>query len=132
MRNKACLRSDVAAPEKVSLYFTSESNSFGVVALQWFDGQVTPYTLKRGMYHSITIPQVRAFEYVESRCSDESFYQCLSDRLQKVTSCHGPPCSKYTLPTDMPLQYLPKCNSTDESTECYSMALTKIFQEVFS
>ena len=101
--------SDAQAPEFAYLYFTTESNAYGVVEGLWYDGIVDPYVIRGGMFHSIAIPETRAFEFVKSQCTDQPFYQCVSQRLKEDTTCseYGPPCSYYTLPTNQPLEHFP-------------------------
>ena len=49
----------------VTLYLTSERNSYGAVYLRWFDGEAKPFNLKMGKYHNIQINKIRRYEYLK-------------------------------------------------------------------
>ena len=114
-------------PDYIYLYFTTESNSYGAVLESWYDGEVDPYVMRRGMVHEINIPHIKTFEFINSQCTNQPFYYCLAERLRENTTCleYGSPCSNLTLPTGQPLGYLPYCNSTD-SEECYANVLDDV------
>ena len=97
---------------KATVYFSTELNAYGAVWEKWLDGQVHPYNLERGMDHSISITEVRAYEYVKSKCSELSFYQCLSTKLLEDSTCkeHGNPCSFFTMPTKNEFETFQSCD----------------------
>ena len=137
------------APETAEVYFTSEANSYGIsypidgFSGTWFDGEVHPKILRRGMYYQINIRKVTAYEHLRSKCSDDSFYQWVSARLVKLSmmprdsknnqTCKmlsNEPCSSLpTLPSSVPFVDLPPCNSTAAAT-CYRLIVADILRNI--
>ena len=86
------------------LYVTSEKNLYGAAIGRWYDGIVNPYELTRleNEYHYLTITETRRLEYLKETCSQKSFYECLSSKLEACQACYenGKPCSPgYSLPS---------------------------------
>ena len=93
---------------KPTLYFTTKENSYGATMNRWFEGKAEPFIrLKRGKYRGIKITGVKRFEYLNDKCSKESFYQCMSNRLKKSHKC-GEKCTLRSLPD----YNYNECNST--------------------
>ena len=139
------------APETAELFFTTEANSYGLSYAYsrldkgtWFDGKVQPYTLKKQTQHWIDITKVTAYEYLRSKCSNQSFYQWVSTRLVELSTtsrdrfnnqtCRmlsNVPCSSnVTLPSSDPFIDLPPCNS-EAAADCYYLIVRDIFEDIF-
>ena len=115
-------------PSEAILYFTTEENSYGVIFNHWFDGEVHPYVLKKGWFHDIGIPIITSYTFNLTKCSAESYYQCLSSKFTMKNSCEGDLCSRYSLPSAKPLENLPPCNDS-RSFNCQGKALLKLFND---
>ena len=95
------------------------------------------------MYYQINIRKVTAYEYLRSKCFDESFYQWVSERLAKLPmmsrdsknnqTCKmlsNEPCSSLpTLPSSVPYVDLPPCNST-AAANCYKLIVSDILRSI--
>ena len=90
--------------QEVTLYITSERNSFGAVLNGWYDGKVNPILLPRGGLASIQLTGMKRFEYLEKTCKNSSFYECLGEKLMTHKECqsNGVPCTLYSFPNDKP------------------------------
>ena len=104
---------------ETTLFFTSEENSYGVVMDRWFDGRPGELKLIKGRTHFIKIIDVRQYDYLKSKCSRKTFYQCLATRMNGSKRCskYGDPCSPWSLPGRKPLEEFPLCKSP-ESVDC--------------
>ena len=87
-----------SSPRKVHFWLTSEDNSFGLSNEHWYDGQVDE-SLKLdarilGDYPNqflifagdtkLEIVGVDEYRNVESKCSEQSFYECLTKRFAQM------------------------------------------------
>ena len=81
------------------VYFTTKQNSFGAVMNRWFDGKAEPFLLERMVCKVFAITGVTRFEYLEGKCTNESYYQCLSTnlKLKMLRDCEEQ-CTTITLP----------------------------------
>ena len=94
---------------------------------RWFDGIPGEFKLIKGRTHFIKIIGVIRYEYLESKCSPETFYQCLATRMNSSKRCleYGDPCTPWSLPGRKPLEEFPLCKSP-ESEVCHK----KLFLEL--
>ena len=113
---------------EATLYFTTEENSYGVVMDRWFDGMPGEFKLIKGRTHFIKIIGVRRYEYLKSKCTHETFYQCLATRMNSSKRClkYEDPCTPWSLPGRKPLEEFPLCKSP-ESVDCNK----KLFLELY-
>ena len=90
--------------QEVTLYITSERNSFGAVLNGWYDGKVNPILLPRGGLASIQLTGMKRFEYLEKTSKNSSFYECLGEKLMTHKECqnNGVPCTLYSFPNYKP------------------------------
>ena len=110
---------------KSTLYFTTQQNSYGATMTRWFDGKAEPFHIERGKFHVLRITVVERFEYLNTRCSNESFYQCMSKSLKRTHKC-AENCTVLSLPD---FNY-PECNKT-ETQLCHFYEYQKLFKEKF-
>ena len=73
--------------QEVTLYTTSENNSYGTVLAQWYGGKVNPIQLQRGEYTQISTTKMRRYEYLEKKCNPISFYGCLGEKIWQQKTC---------------------------------------------
>ena len=112
------------------VYFTTEANAYGAGTGRWYDGEVHPYKLKRGMQNNIAISRVTAYEYLKPACSQESFYQTVAAKLKTSLACKEfikVPCSPITLPDSGEFKDQPLCRNAEERL-CYKMELVRIMK----
>ena len=88
---------------------------------RWFEGKVEPLNLKKGKFHIIKITRVDRFEYLNGKCSNESFYRCISKILKRTDKC-GENCTLFSLPG---FDY-PECIKTD-TQKCQFQEYKKLF-----
>ena len=100
-------------PKKATLYITSEENAYGVTLLNWFEGEVEPYTLLQGNYNQINV-QVKEIHHIPDHCQQQSYYLCLANKLSKATSCSNRTCSIITLPTNTTFIDVEECKDTED------------------
>ena len=78
-----------STPFKQLLAITSEENSYGIAQNKWFDGKVDAIQLqtnnadRRTRRTSLKIEDITEYRYLKSRCSKDSYYQCLADHFVK-------------------------------------------------
>ena len=66
----------------VKLYFTSESNSFGIIGNRWQDGDEYDVTIPRNTRTDLNLRPIRyVFDKQKSLCRDISFYGCYISKL---------------------------------------------------
>ena len=88
---------------------------------RWFEGKAEPFNLKKGKFQVIKITRVDRFEYLNGKCSNESFYRCISKVLKRTDKC-GENCTLFSLPG---FNY-PECINT-ETQKCQFQEYTKFF-----
>ena len=68
---------------EVKFYFTSENNSYGVIPLDFIEGNVLmlPVKLQEKMWNKVKLSPLE-YEKLEltSECSQESYYECVAYR----------------------------------------------------
>ena len=77
-----------STPFKQLIALTTEENSYGIAQNKWFDGKVDAIQLqldnndpRRTRRTSLKIEDITEYRYLESRCSKDSYYQCLADNF---------------------------------------------------
>ena len=106
----------------MTVILTSEKNAYGVVVNKWYDGMASQEKAKNGM--KFFINEVTEYRKMEGTCSNQSYFECLADRLvnmdQKLNKkalqhCqHRTLCSSLSLPP-VGSHHIPICNNNDGS-----------------
>ena len=110
--------------ESANLYVTAEKNSYGAVSERWFDGEVVPFQLEKGILHPIKITEVKRYKYVGrrmERCTEKSFYECWAPKLSLCSQCYENDkiCAPYSLPSEEKFEDIPICHS-NITLQCYA------------
>ena len=105
------------APNKATVYLTTEANAYGAVLLRWFDGKVHPYTMEKGKHHEISIAEVIAYDYLPWGCAANPYYHCMAQQLSGSKQCskYGQPCTNISLPTDKQWQGFQLCTTQEHA-----------------
>ena len=90
MRNYIGLEFKESLPKEdipeVKFYFTSENNSYGVIPIDFIEGNVLmlPVKVEKNLWHKVKLSPME-YEKLEltSECSQNSYYECLADRYKK-------------------------------------------------
>ena len=105
--NKSIVDEDL--PPFIKLFFTSEKNSHGIIESQWRNGKIIRSQVNKDMGKVINLtPQQHNFLTINSKCSSESYYECLEKRLNTTLNC-----SLVSLPI-LPLCEMNKTNVTEK------------------
>ena len=106
--------------QEATVYTTSETNSYGAVLGKWYNGKVKPIQLQRGEYTSIVTTKMTRYEYLENKCSQTSYYECLGEKIWQQKNCqlNGIQCQ----PISTPLKKIPVCQ-TNNSLFCLQSML---------
>ena len=104
----------------VTVISTSEKNAYGVVVNKWYDGMASQEKAKNGM--KFFINEVTEYRKMEGSCSNQSYFECLADRLVNMDhqwnkKAH---CQQWTLCSSLSLppvgsHHIPICNRNDGS-----------------
>ena len=109
------------------VYFTSQNNSYGIIANQWTDGEVRKMIFEKNRYYSIDL-KVQKTIYLDEKhhCSNDLlFYECysalyLTANFDNCTS----KCSAFSLLMESMESYnIPLCNNTKEFVCAREVAL---------
>ena len=102
-------------PSLLKLYFTSEENSYGIIANAWMDGKVMLVNLNKNSNIEISIrPESYIYLNEKFRCSNESFYKCYTSHLNMINFENCPrKCLTVTLPDTVTDQHL-FCKTEEE------------------
>ena len=70
-------------PDRVEVILSSEDNSYGMAGGKWFDGYVDCHSsiISKGMVYKII--GVDEFRNLETECSVDSYYRCLTKRFEE-------------------------------------------------
>ena len=103
---------------KMSIYFTSEPNAYGVTQNKWVDGKVFKTDLEIERFKRIDIYPEK-YSYIEgqkSKCSTEkSFYECFASHVVKLDFDGCPrKCLPMTLPPNARGNQIPICDNKKE------------------
>ena len=98
---------------KMSIYFTSEPNAYGVTQNKWVDGKVFKTDLEIECYKRIDIYPEK-YSYIqdqESKCTkEESFYECFASHVVKLNFDGCPrKCLSMSLPPNARGNKIPIC-----------------------
>ena len=122
---------------KMTIYFTSESNSYGITQKRWVDGRVfeTDLEIERyckqtaedinkfslqfiiGRYKRIDIyPERYIYHDDEGECTNENtFYECFGSYILKLEFEDCPrKCLPLTLPPNLRQNEIPLCQTSEE------------------
>ena len=68
---------------EVKFYFTSENNSYGIIPIDFIEGNVLmlPVKVEKNLWYKVNLSPME-YEKLEltSECSQNSYYECLADR----------------------------------------------------
>lgn len=78
---------DDTEDKKAWVYITTEENAYGVINQRWFDGEVFKFYLNRFEEFSVMLDDVKEYKYLQSTCSDNSFYRCISKQMVHSNDC---------------------------------------------
>ena len=108
-------------PTSLKIFITSEKNSYGIGLDDWKNGKIFKTRVDKGMYKNIDIKPIQ-HSYLTTKCSHESFHQCMSRLIAKDSNGSSSLCSPFSLPS------LPVCNinKTNEEGEFW-MAWSKSY-----
>ena len=71
------------APNIISVYLTSEPNSFGTVWYgRWYDGQVQEVKISRGYGKEVHLTDVKEVHYLDGKCSSTPYYEGLAEMFE--------------------------------------------------
>ena len=89
MRNYIGLEFKESLPKEdipeVKFYFTSENNSYGVIPIDFIEGNVLmlPVKVEKNLWHKVKLSPMEYEKFeLTSECSQNSYYECLADRYK--------------------------------------------------
>ena len=89
MRNFIGLEFKESLPKEdipeVKFYFTSENNSYGVIPIDFIEGNVLmlPVKVEKKLWHKVKLSPMEYEKFeLTSECSQNSYYECLADRYK--------------------------------------------------
>ena len=89
MRNFIGLEFKESLPKEdipeVKFYFTSENNSYGVIPIDFIEGNVLmlPVKVEKNLWHKVKLSPMEYEKFeLTSECSQNSYYECLADRYK--------------------------------------------------
>ena len=111
------ISSDIHELPKMEFYFTSEQNSYGITFSDWRNGEVLKVDIKGRNFKTVDITAMKhVFLKSESKCSDESFYECFGS---KVILANFSTCSEPCIPNSFPNKFIhPDCHECKEWHKC--------------
>ena len=116
-------------PDQIKVYFTSETSSYGIFDLEWFDGEPHKEIILSGNKASIILKSVEHSYLQDSECSQISFLEQwkLYLPLTNFSSCTQK-CSPWSFLTS---ERLPFCrwNESIEIIECNREAMKDNYKE---
>ena len=116
-------------PDQIKIYFTSETNSYGIFESEWFDGEPHKEVIFPGNKANIILKPVEHTYLKDSKCSHISFLEQWKFYLPltNFSSC-SKTCAPWTFLTS---ERLPKCewNETNKIIECNMEAIKNNYKE---
>ena len=116
-------------PTSSDIFITSEKNSYGVVFSDWMNGKVMKHQINKGIANGIDL---KADKYIylttNSKCSYDSFYECLSRLITEDLKELSSKCSIVSLPG---LQVC-KINKTKEEEDIFLSLLGNYYSQCLS
>ena len=116
-------------PTSSDIFITSEKNSYGVVFSDWKNGKVMKHQINKGVANGIDL-KADKYSYLttNSKCSHESFYECLSRLTKEYLKELSSQCSIFSLPS------LPVCkiNKTKEEENIFVSFLSNAYSQCLS
>ena len=97
-------------PTTLKIFVTSEKNSYGVVQNDWRDGKIFKTEIIKGMNRFYELKPIR---HKNSKCSHESYYDCMSRVIAENLKESSSTCSMFSLPS----LNVCKINKTNYETE---------------
>ena len=109
----------------IKLYFTSQSNSYGITNYDWKDGKVFMEEIPSGHRKSIDL---NVEKYIHLKCHDQSFYECAASKILK-SECNK--CNITCIPITLTDDYYPICANDDyEECECNRNLTFDVLQNI--
>ena len=105
----------------LTLFITSEKNSYGAVSSNWKNGKVTKVEIEKGFTKIFTL-KADQYNYLSGKCSEEAFYECWGRLLAKELEDVPTKCSPFSLP------FLPIC----KTNETHERIRGEIFANIIS
>ena len=108
----------------LKVYFTSKRNAYGAISVMWKDGKVARNQIEKGTYKELELKSVQhTYLASNSKCSDESFYECFSRLLsKKLEDKSVKKCSPSSLPN------LQVCENRTTNKEIFAQVPTEIIK----
>ena len=116
-------------PTELKVYLTSEKNTLGILTNQWMEGEMFEFEIKQHLHKVLDIKQEK-YIYLEKKCSNESFYECL---VKRIVASDFKNCPKkcnpktFTLPISEEFDKIPSCKRNEKP--CANMVTVDIFRE---
>ena len=107
------------------IYITSEKNAYGILEQIWYDGKVKIVLIEKEVWKQVNLkPQQYNYFKRNSKCRDDSFYECIEKLfVSKIDSCPIRCCPYHSLPG------MPYCK-TDQGNECLSSIYDTVHNSV--
>lgn len=102
---------------KITLYFTSEENAYGITMKKWVDGKAFETDIEFGNYKRLDIYPTKYVYHdsTHSKCNNnQSFYECFGTYLLKKENKCSIPCLALTLPVKLRSNTTNTCKTLEE------------------
>ena len=115
-------------PTELKVYLTSEKNTLGILTNQWMEGEMFEFEIKQHLHKVLDIKQEK-YIYLEKKCSNESFYECL---VKRIVASDFKNCPKkcnprtFSLPKSEEFDKIPSCE--DNEKPCANIKTVEIFK----
>ena len=126
--NFAPSMSEKALPQ-LNFYFTSEPNSYGAVDYSWMEGDVYHIKLKKNEFKQVSLVENNhSFLSQKAKCTDQTFYECLSEKYHGSAMDCPINCLPHSLPK-IKNSKLGFCSDIEEYN-CSIEFISNLWQEV--
>ena len=116
-------------PTSLEIFVTSEKNSYGIVFDKWRNGKVFKTSVDKGMWKGMYLnPIQRNYMTTNSKCTYESFYECLGRMVQVSLKGSSSQCSIFSLPS----LTVCKINKTNDVEQEFINMITSVFDQCFA
>ena len=85
-------------PSSAKIFITSEKNAYGVTQSSWVNGKSLKYVINTDKIKGISLEAYQS-NYLASKCSQESFYECVGRIMAANDKVSSSKCSPYSLPS---------------------------------
>ena len=87
-------------PVSAEIFVTSEKNSYGVVLYDWKNGEIIHESIYKSMSKGVNLKPVQHnYLTTNSKCSHESYYECIDRLIAKSLNGSSSQCSLFSLPS---------------------------------